>query len=1590
MTVTIGGTSGTDLAVDKSSLTFTTSGWSTAQTVTVSAGQDADAVGDSATLTHVAAGGDYGSVSRDLAVTVTDDDTAGLELSAATLAVTEGGSNSYTVALATQPSGDVTVTIGGTSGTDLGVDKSSLTFTTSGWSTAQTVTVSAGQDADAVGDSATLTHVAAGGDYGSVSRDLAVTVTDDDTAALALSAATLAVTEGGSNSYTVALATQPSGDVTVTIGGTSGTDLAVDKSSLTFTTSGWSTAQTVTVSAGQDADAVGDSATLTHVAAGGDYGSVSRDLAVTVTDDDTAALALSAATLAVTEGGSNSYTVALATQPSGDVTVTIGGTSGTDLGVDKSSLTFTTSGWSTAQTVTVSAGQDADAVGDSATLTHVAAGGDYGSVSRDLAVTVTDDDTAALALSAATLAVTEGGSNSYTVALATQPSGDVTVTIGGTSGTDLGVDKSSLTFTTSGWSTAQTVTVSAGQDADAVGDSATLTHVAAGGDYGSVSRDLAVTVTDDDTAALALSAATLAVTEGGSNSYTVALATQPSGDVTVTIGGTSGTDLAVDKSSLTFTTSGWSTAQTVTVSAGQDADAVGDSATLTHVAAGGDYGSVSRDLAVTVTDDDTAALALSAATLAVTEGGSNSYTVALATQPSGDVTVTIGGTSGTDLAVDKSSLTFTTSGWSTAQTVTVSAGQDADAVGDSATLTHVAAGGDYGSVSRDLAVTVTDDDTAALALSAATLAVTEGGSNSYTVALATQPSGDVTVTIGGTSGTDLAVDKSSLTFTTSGWSTAQTVTVSAGQDADAVGDSATLTHVAAGGDYGSVSRDLAVTVTDDDTAALALSAATLAVTEGGSNSYTVALATQPSGDVTVTIGGTSGTDLAVDKSSLTFTTSGWSTAQTVTVSAGQDADAVGDSATLTHVAAGGDYGSVSRDLAVTVTDDDTAALALSAATLAVTEGGSNSYTVALATQPTSDVTVTIGGTSGTDLAVDKSSLTFTTSGWSTAQTVTVSAGQDADAVGDSATLTHVAAGGDYGSVSRDLAVTVTDDDTAALALSAATLAVTEGGSNSYTVALATQPSGDVTVTIGGTSGTDLGVDKSSLTFTTSGWSTAQTVTVSAGQDADAVGDSATLTHVAAGGDYGSVSRDLAVTVTDDDTAALALSAATLAVTEGGSNSYTVALATQPSGDVTVTIGGTSGTDLAVDKSSLTFTTSGWSTAQTVTVSAGQDADAVGDSATLTHVAAGGDYGSVSRDLAVTVTDDDTAALALSAATLAVTEGGSNSYTVALATQPSGDVTVTIGGTSGTDLAVDKSSLTFTTSGWSTAQTVTVSAGQDADAVGDSATLTHVAAGGDYGSVSRDLAVTVTDDDTAALALSAATLAVTEGGSNSYTVALATQPSGDVTVTIGGTSGTDLAVDKSSLTFTTSGWSTAQTVTVSAGQDADAVGDSATLTHVAAGGDYGSVSRDLAVTVTDDDTAALALSAATLAVTEGGSNSYTVALATQPSGDVTVTIGGTSGTDLGVDKSSLTFTTSGWSTAQTVTVSAGQDADAVGDSATLTHVAAGGDYGSVSRDLAVTVTDDDTAALALSAATLAVTEGGSAATRWRLPRSRAET
>ena len=57
-------------------------------------------------------------------------------------------------------------------------------------------------------------------------------------------------------------------------------------------------------------------------------------------------------------------------------------------------------------------------------------------------------------------------------------------------------------------------------------------------------------------------------------------------------------------------------------------------------------------------------------------------------------------------------------------------------------------------------------------------------------------------------------------------------------------------------------------------------------------------------------------------------------------------------------------------------------------------------------QPASDVVISVTRSGSPDVTVSPATLTFTPANWSTAQTVTVRAAQDADAVNDAASITH--------------------------------------------------------------------------------------------------------------------------------------------------------------------------------------------------------------------------------------------------------------------------------------------------------------------------------------------------------------------------------------------------------------------------------------------------------------------------------------------------------------------------------------------------------------------------------------------------------
>ena len=193
-------------------------------------------------------------------------------------------------------------------------------------------------------------------------------------------------------------------------------------------------------------------------------------------------------------------------------------------------------------------------------------------------------------------------------------------------------------------------------------------------------------------------------------------------------------------------------------------------------------------------------------------------------------------------------------------------------------------------------------------------------------------------------------------------------------------------------------------------------------------SLTVAVAVTQSGDYIETAGGytaPSSADFALG-----------SATASITVRIDDDAVDEADGSVTVTVGPGATYDTdASSPLAVTVTDDDVRGVTLSKTELEVAEGGSATYTVALASQPTGPVTVRVSGHAGTDLTPDPSSLSFTASNWNTPRDVTVSAGQDIDTDHETVTLTHTASGADYGAVTAALAVTVTDDDTPTYALS---------------------------------------------------------------------------------------------------------------------------------------------------------------------------------------------------------------------------------------------------------------------------------------------------------------------------------------------------------------------------------------------------------------------------------------------------------------------------------------------------------------------------------------------------------------------------
>ncbi len=114
---------------------------------------------------------------------------------------------------------------------------------------------------------------------------------------------------------------------------------------------------------------------------------------------------------------------------------------------------------------------------------------------------------------------------------------------------------------------------------------------------------------------------------------------------------------------------------------------------------------------------------------------------------------------------------------------------------------------------------------------------------------------------------------------------------------------------------------------------------------------------------------------------------------------------------------------------VTITDDDTAGVTVTPTTLSISEDGSGTYTVVLASKPTTDVTVTLTGSDDGAASFSPASHTFTPSDWNTPQTFTVSGVSDEDRDDESVSISHdvISSDGNYNGISADsVSVAVSD------------------------------------------------------------------------------------------------------------------------------------------------------------------------------------------------------------------------------------------------------------------------------------------------------------------------------------------------------------------------------------------------------------------------------------------------------------------------------------------------------------------------------------------------------------------------------------
>ena len=1123
------------------------------------------------------------------------------------------------------------------------------------------------------------------------------------------------VDEGdATTAYTVSLSPDgvtPTSDLTVSYNTANGTaeagkDYTAKSGTLTFTSTA-AGSQTFTVQTTEDAidEGTGETFTVTISSPSGGGGpapslhATNHTVTTTITDDDDAPSGITLSANPSTLGEDDSAT-------SITVTATLSG------GTTRTSATVVTIG-----TLAGTATKDTDYSATS--LASITIPANTASGSGTLTITPTDDE------------VVEG---------------DETITIPGTTTTQVGLTVSSATVTLT-------------DDDKSTSDPG--------------EED------DRDSAELSIAGPTANVSEGGNAVFTVTLSAAIAKEVQVawsaplTADAAEAADLGATSGTVTFAANSAAGAtQSITITATDDAlSETAESFTVT-------LGTITSTLSSQVSLKSGASSAT--ATIAesdpitvniigpssVNEGGTTTaYTVSLSpagVTPTADLTVNYGTANGTaeagkDYTANTGTLTFTNTA-AGAQTFTVQTTEDTidEGAGETFTVTISSPAGGGGpapslGTSKSVTTTITDDDDAptGITLSASPNTLGEDDAATSVTVKATLNGGTTrtsatVVTIGtlvgtATKDTDYtATSLASITIPANSASGTGSITITPTDDSVVEGDETITIPGSTTTQVGLNVSDAIVTLTDDDkstsdpgeeddkdSAELSISGPTSNVSEGGNATFTVTLSAAIAKEVQVAWSAPLSTDAAVSSDlgttsgTVTFAAnSGAGATQTITIAATDDAlSETSESFTVTL----GDITSTlssqvslksgSSSATATIAESDPITISISGPSNVNEGDATTNYTVSLSPSgvtPTADLTVsyaTADGTAvaGSDYTDTSGTLTFTQADAGD-KTFTVQTTEDTfDESGETFTVTISSPSGGGGptptlGTTKVITTTIDDDDDS---ISGITLTVSptsvgeDDAKTEFTVTASlggttTRPS-ETVVTIGTLSGTatkdtDYTVNTAlgSITIPANTTSATGTLELTPTDDAIVEGDE---TIVISGTTTVNLTvSDATITLTDDngsttdpgeeddkDSAELSISGPSGNVDEGSDATFTVTLSAAVSKAVTVAWTATGNTsDYSPTSGTVTFaagSTAG-STQDIDIAVTDDDLSETAESFTVTLGTVGGDLssqvtvGSTNSGTA-TIAESDPITVSISGPAGEVTEGGAGTYTVSL-------------------------------------------------------------------------------------------------------------------------------------------------------------------------------------------------------------------------------------------------------------------------------------------------------------------------------------